>query len=89
MKVEGSFYIISVFPRVSFPDSSDGKESACNAGDLGSIPRSGRSLEKGMATHSGILACRIPWTESMGLLRVGHDGVTSTLTSRVATVTCK
>ena len=36
-------------------------------------------LEKGMATHSSILAWRIPWTEessglqSMGLQRVGHD----------------
>ena len=36
-------------------------------------------LENGMATHSSILACRIPWTEelfrlqSMGLRRVGHD----------------
>ena len=36
-------------------------------------------LEKGTATHSGILAWRIPWTEepgrlqSMGLQRVGHD----------------
>ena len=36
-------------------------------------------LEKGMATHSCILAWRIPWTEepgglqSMGLQRVGHD----------------
>ena len=26
-----------------FPDGSDGKESACNAGDVGSIPESGRS----------------------------------------------
>ena len=37
------------------------------------------SLEKGMATHSSILAGRIPWTEepgrlqSMGSQRVGHD----------------
>ena len=37
------------------------------------------TLEKGMATHSSILAWRIPWTEelgglqSMGLQRVGHD----------------
>ena len=37
------------------------------------------SLEKGMATHSSILAWRISWTEepgglqSMGLQRVGHD----------------
>ena len=30
----------------SFPDSSAGKESACNAGDLGSIPGSGRSPEE-------------------------------------------
>ena len=37
------------------------------------------SLEKGMATHSSILAWGIPWTEEpgelqpMGLQRVGHD----------------
>jgi len=37
-----------------------------------------RCLEKGMATHSNILAWRIPWTEepgrlqSMGSQRVGH-----------------
>ena len=36
-------------------------------------------LEKGMATHFGILAWRIPWTEepgglqSMGLKRIGYD----------------
>ena len=36
-------------------------------------------LEKGMATHSSILAWRIPWTEepgwlqSVGLQRVRHD----------------
>ena len=85
-----------------FPDSSVGKESACNAGDPSSIPGSERSpgegkgyplqyswaslvaqlvknqpatqeswvqslswedpLEKGKATHSSILAWRIPWT---------------------------
>ena len=43
-------------------------------------------LEKGMATHSSILAWRIPWTEepgglqSMGLQRVRHDWVTNTHT---------
>ena len=80
---------------MGFPDSSIGKESACSAGDLGSIPGLGRSplqyswaflvtqlvknllalwetwvrslvwedsLEKGTATHSNILAWRIPWT---------------------------
>ena len=87
-----------------FPDSSVGKESACNTGDpslvpgsgrsvaegigyplqyswaslvaqlvkkntpairegdLGSIPRLGKSPEKGKATHYSILTWRIPWT---------------------------
>ena len=39
-----------------FPGGSDGKESACNAGDPCSIPRWGRSSGEGMATHSSILA---------------------------------
>ena len=30
-------------------------------------------LEKGKATHSLILAYRIPWTQSMGSQRVGHN----------------
>ena len=87
---------------MGFPDSSIGKQSACNAGDPSLIPASGRfageglgyphqyswapfvaqlvknppamretwvqslgwedPLEKGKATHSSILACRIPWT---------------------------
>ena len=38
---------------------SEGKESACNAGDPGSIPGHEDPLEKGMATHSSILAWRI------------------------------
>ena len=33
---------------MGFPDSSVGKESACNAGDPGSIPGSGRSTEEGI-----------------------------------------
>ena len=49
-----------------FPGGSDGKESACNAGDLGSGPGSEDPLEKGMATHSGILAWRSPRTEEPG-----------------------
>ena len=42
--------------ELGFPDNSAGKESACNAGDLGSIPGLGRSPEKGKATHFSILA---------------------------------
>ena len=34
--------------------------------NLGSIPGLGRALEEGMATHSCILAWRIPWTEEPG-----------------------
>ena len=38
-----------------FPGDSDGKASAYNAGDPGSIPGLGRSLEKGMATQYSYL----------------------------------
>ena len=104
----------SPFPVLwGFPGGSAGKESACNAGDLGEIPGSGRSWRRDrlptpeilgflvaklvknppampeswvwslgwedpleQATHSSILAWRIPWTEepgglqSLGLQRV-------------------
>ena len=40
-----------------FPCGSAGKESVCNVGDLGWED----PLEKGKATHSSILAWRIPW----------------------------
>ena len=42
---------------LGFPGGSDGKESACSAGDPGSIPGLEDPLEKGMTTHSSILAC--------------------------------
>ena len=51
-----------------FPHSSVGKESARNAGDLGSIPGSGRSPGEEMATHSNILAWKMPWIEESGRL---------------------
>ena len=65
-----------------FPGWLSGKESPANAedtGDKGSIPGSGRSLEKGMVIASSMLAWRTPWTEesgglqSMGPQRVRHD----------------
>ena len=61
-----------------FPGGSDGKASAYNVEDLGSIPGWEDILEKEMATHSSILAWKISWTEdpgrlqSTGLQRVGH-----------------
>ena len=45
-----------------FPGGSAGKESTCNTGDLGLTPGWEDPLEKGKATHSSILAWRIPWT---------------------------
>ena len=39
--------ISAKYLHLGFPGGSDGKVSACNAGDPGSIPRSGRSLGEG------------------------------------------
>ena len=42
-----SWYFLFFFFLMVFPGGSDGKESVCNVGDLGSIPRSGRSPGEG------------------------------------------
>ena len=70
--------------RGGFPGGSDGKESTCNVGDLGSVPGLGRSPGEG----NGYLlqySCLenfmdrgawwgVAWTEeSVGLQTVGHD----------------
>ena len=69
---------------MDFPGGSDGKESAYNAGNLGLLPGSGRfPLEKGMVTHSSILAWRIPWTEEPGGLHVAESDMTERLTLRL------
>ena len=47
---------------LGFPGGLAGKEFSCNAGDLGLISVLEDPLEKGMATHSSILAWRIAWT---------------------------
>ena len=52
-----------------FPGGSVVKNPPANTGDMGSIPVSGRYLEKEMATHSNILAWEIPWTEEPGGLQ--------------------
>ena len=55
--------------RKESPNGSWGKESTCSARDPGLRPRSlgwEDLLEKGMATHSSILAWRIPWIEEPG-----------------------
>ena len=59
---------------MGFPGGSEVKVSACNVGDLGSIPGSGRSPGEG---NGNPLQCS--WTgesgrlQSTGLQRVGHD----------------
>ena len=68
-KYSGEYLFYLFHWNRGFPGDSDGKESACNAEDPGLIPVLGRSPEKGMATHSSILAWRIPWTEEPGGLQ--------------------
>ena len=52
---------------------------SANAGDLGSTPRLGRSSEKEMATHSSILAWKIPWMKECGRLQsIGSQTVDTT-----------
>ena len=45
------------------------KNLPANAGDVGLIPGSGRSLEKEEAAHSSIPAWEVPWTEEPGRLQ--------------------
>ena len=73
-------------PHFSFPGGSHGKDF-CNAERHGFDPWVGKiPLEKGMPTHSSIIAWRIPWTEepgrlqSMGSRRIRHNWVIVTFT---------
>ena len=62
------------FKKITFPTQrgflggSDGKESTCNVGDPGLTSGSGKSPGEEMATHSSILAWKIPWMEEPGRL---------------------
>ena len=79
---------------MGFPCGSASKESACTAGDLGLIPVLGRSLEKGMATHSSILPGEFhvlysSWdckesdmTEQLKLSLSGQDGGATALSPK-------
>ena len=64
---------------LGFPGGSDGKESTCNEETWARPLGWEDPLEEGMATHTSILAWRIPidrgpWQpQSMGLQRIGHD----------------
>ena len=52
-----------------FPGGSDGKQSACNAGDLVSTPGLGRSPGEGNGYPLHILAWKVPLTEEPGGLQ--------------------
>ena len=53
---------------MGFPGDSDGEESACNAGDQGSIPGSGRSPREWNNNPLQYFSWRIPWTEELSRL---------------------
>ena len=76
-----------------FPHGSDGKESACNVGDLGLIPGFGRYTGGGHSTPV-FLSGESPWTEesgglkSMGLQRVRYDRMTKHTANQCRYIIC-
>ena len=77
---------------MGFPCSSVGKESACSAGDLGSLPGSGRSPGEGNGNPRQYSCLENPmdrgawWATVHGVTRVGHDLVTQLLLLSVSTL---
>ena len=67
------------FCFICFPGCSDGKASACNVGDPGSISGLGRSPGEGNGNPLQYPRLKMPWTEepdrlhSMGSQRVRHN----------------
>ena len=57
-----NFFFLTIHAYEGFFHGSDGKESACSAGD----PGSGKSSGEENGNHSSILVWRIPWTEEPG-----------------------
>ena len=69
----------SLTGNLGFPGGLDGKESACNEGDLRSIPGLGRSPGEGNGNPTPVfLPGEIPWAEEPGRLQV--HGVTKSQT---------
>ena len=58
-----------IWEVIGLPRWLSGKESACQAGDMGSITDGEDPLEKEMAIIFNILAWEIPWTEEPGGLQ--------------------
>ena len=69
--------LLSIY--LSFPGGSVVKNLPASAGDVGLILGWEDALEKEVATHSSILAWRIPWTEELGRLQsMGSQRVSMT-----------
>ena len=74
-----SDFHFQIIKSVGFPGSSDNKESACNAGDPGSIPGVGRSPGEGNGGPLQYSHLENPLDRGasglhpMGLQKVGHD----------------
>ena len=71
--LSNKFYFSVAYTVLGLPGWLGNKESACNAGDLGSVPGAGRSLGGGHGTHSSSFFLedamdRGPW----GLQSTGH-----------------
>ena len=66
-------YLLLDLLRAELPAGSDGKESACSEGDLGSIPGLGRSPGEGKGLPTPVFWPREFHGQSMGSQRVGHD----------------
>ena len=71
---------------MGFPDVSMVENPPANAGEAHSVLGQDDSLEKEMATHSGILAWRIPWTEEPGGLQSTELHVTGHESQEIASV---
>ena len=70
--VYGAF-LVAQMVKMGFPGGSVSKESACSAGGLGSIQRSGRSPGEGNSNPLQYSCLGIPWTEEPGGLQsMGH-----------------
>ena len=62
----GLFLLVAILG--DFPGGSDGRESACNAGNPGSVPDSGRSSGEGNGNPLQYSCLENPWTEEPGKL---------------------
>ena len=63
----GLFLLVDILG--DFPGGSDGGESACNAGNPGSVPESGRSSGEGNGDPLQYSCLENPWTEELDKLQ--------------------